>query len=110
MYLFSDFGANSKRNWFEIHFFANSAVVISLRYGYYGDYRMLLGPCSSRLFKANSVFVKQVEVRDNGRKGLILYEFSRKPDLNLEENWSVTNYVIIKSYSRKVKLVKILQF
>ncbi|KAL3505089.1 hypothetical protein ACH5RR_034930 [Cinchona calisaya] len=76
-------------------------VTISLRYGYYGDCNMLLGPSSSRLFEANSVFVKQVEVTDTYRKGVILYGFSQKPELNVEESWNVSNIMIVGSYRRK---------
>lgn len=76
-------------------------VAISMRYGYYGDCDMLLGPSSSRLFEANSVFVKQVHVTDTDRKGVVLYGFSQKPELSLEESWSVSNYMIVGSYSHK---------
>ncbi|KAI7996162.1 hypothetical protein LOK49_LG10G02025 [Camellia lanceoleosa] len=43
---------------------------MTLRYGYYGNYQMVLGSSSSRLFEASSIFVKQVEMRDGGRKGV----------------------------------------
>ncbi|XP_071924215.1 E3 ubiquitin-protein ligase APD2-like isoform X2 [Coffea arabica] len=76
-------------------------VAISMRYVYYGDCDMLLGPSSSRLFEANSVFVKQVHVTDTDRKGVVLYGFSQKPELSLEESWSVSNYMIVGSYSHK---------
>lgn len=62
---------------------------------------MLLGPSSSRLFEANSVFVKQVHVTDTDRKGVVLYGFSQKPELSLEESWGVSNYMIVGSYRRK---------
>lgn len=63
---------------------------------------MLLGPSSSRLIELSSVFVKQVQVRDEDKKGVLLYGFSEKPQLSLEANWSVSNYVIVGSYGRKV--------
>ncbi|CAL5418076.1 unnamed protein product [Camellia sinensis] len=76
-------------------------VSVTLRYGYYGNCQMVLGPSSSRLFEASSVFVKQVEVRDDDKKGVFLYGYSEKPELSLEKNWSASNYVIVASYSRK---------
>ncbi|KAG6674541.1 hypothetical protein I3843_15G043400 [Carya illinoinensis] len=76
-------------------------VSVSLRYGFYGDCRMMLGPSSSRLMKASSVFVEQVEVRDEDKKGVLLYAFSEKPELSCQANWNVSNYVIVRSYSRK---------
>ncbi|XP_068303092.1 E3 ubiquitin-protein ligase APD2-like isoform X1 [Pyrus communis] len=76
-------------------------VSVSLRYGYYGDRRMELGPSSSRLMKASAVFVKHVEVRDVDRKGVSLYAFSEEPKLNPQSNWSVHDYLILGSYNRK---------
>ena len=81
-----------------------------MRYVYYGDCDMLLGPSSSRLFEANSVFVKQVHVTDTDRKGVVLYGFSQKPELSLEESWSVSNYMIVGSYSHKVTTLQNLNF
>ncbi|CAK7347475.1 unnamed protein product [Dovyalis caffra] len=62
---------------------------------------MVLGPSSSRLLKASSVFVDQVEVRDENNKGVLLYGFYEKPELSFETNWSVSNYMIVASYSEK---------
>ncbi|XP_057973857.1 E3 ubiquitin-protein ligase APD2-like isoform X2 [Malania oleifera] len=76
-------------------------VSVTLRYGYYGSSHLVLGPSTSRLMKASSVFVKQVEVRDDARKGVFLYGFSEKPELSLETNWSVSDFVIVGSYNRK---------
>lgn len=75
---------------------------MSLRYGYYGDRRMEIGPNSSRLMKASAVFVEHVEVRDVDRKGVSLYAFSEEPELSHQTNWTVSNYLIVGSYSRKV--------
>lgn len=63
---------------------------------------MVIGPSSSRLVKASSVFVRQVEVRDVDGKGVFLYSFSEKPELSFQSNWSSSSYLIIGSYSRKV--------
>ncbi|PRQ27791.1 putative transcription factor C2H2 family [Rosa chinensis] len=76
-------------------------VSVSIRYGYYGDNRMELGPSSSRLMRASSVFVQQVVVRDVDKKGVSLYAFSEEPELSHQANWSVSDYLIIKTYSRK---------
>ncbi|OAY22999.1 E3 ubiquitin-protein ligase APD2 isoform X2 [Manihot esculenta] len=76
-------------------------VSVTLRYGYYADRQMLLGPSSSRLMKASSVFVEQVEVRDDDKKGVILYGFYEKPELIVETNWSLSDYMIVAPYSRK---------
>ncbi|XWS21259.1 hypothetical protein CRYUN_Cryun30bG0040300 [Craigia yunnanensis] len=62
---------------------------------------MVLGPSSSRLMKASSFFVEQVEVRDENGKGALLYGFSEKPELSKEANWSVSNYLNVGSYGRK---------
>lgn len=76
-------------------------VSISLRYGYYGSRHMVLGPSSSRLMKASSVFVQQIEVRDDDKKEVYLYGFSEKPELTVETNWTVSKYLIVGSYSRQ---------
>lgn len=75
---------------------------MTLKYGYYGNRHLVLGPSSSRLLEASSVFVKQIQVRDEYEKGVSLYGFSEKPELSLEKNWSVSTYVIVASYGRKV--------
>lgn len=91
-----------------MHFYPFSfAVTVSLRYGYYGDCRMVLGPSASRLMKASSVFVKQVEVRDDDKKGVLLYGFCEKPELSFETNWSVSKVLIVGSYRRKVKFLSL---
>ncbi|KAH7846499.1 hypothetical protein Vadar_014689 [Vaccinium darrowii] len=76
-------------------------VSVTLKYGYYGNCHMVLGPGSSRLFEASSVFVKQIRVRSEYEKGVLLYGFSEKPRLSLENNWNVSTYVIVASYGRK---------
>lgn len=62
---------------------------------------MVLGPNSSRLLKASSLFVEHVEARVDDQNGVLLYGFSEVPELSLEANWSVSNYLIIGSYNRK---------
>lgn len=63
---------------------------------------MVLGPSSSRLVKASSLFVEQVQVREEDGKGVFLYSFTEKPELSSEANWSVSKYLIVGSYGRKV--------
>lgn len=92
------------------HFGCDFAVSVILRYGYFGDSRMVLGPSSSRLMQASSVFVDRVEVRDEDKKGVLLHEFHEKPELSFETNWSVVDYMIVASYSRKVTRKALLFF
>ncbi|KAF8377607.1 hypothetical protein HHK36_030989 [Tetracentron sinense] len=73
---------------------------VSLRFGY-GNSHLVLGPNSSRLFKASSFFVEQIQVRDYAKKGVLLYEFSEKPELSLETNWNVSSFLTVSSYSRR---------
>nr|XP_018633846.1 E3 ubiquitin-protein ligase APD1-like isoform X1 [Nicotiana tomentosiformis] len=76
-------------------------VLLSIRYGLYGDCDMVLGPNSSRLLRVSSLFVKQVEVRDDDKTGISLYGFSEKPELSVEAKWSSSKSVLVGSYSRK---------
>lgn len=93
---------NIQSNFSFFHINFHVAASVSLRYGYYGDCRMVLGPSSSRLIEASSLFVRRVEVRDDSKKEILLYGFSEKPQLTHETNWTVTNFLIVGSYSRKV--------
>ncbi|XP_010059871.1 E3 ubiquitin-protein ligase APD1 isoform X3 [Eucalyptus grandis] len=63
---------------------------------------MVIGPSSSRLITASSLFVDRVEVRDEARKGVSVYGFSEKPQLSYETNWTASNYLIVGSYNRKM--------
>ncbi|OIS96271.1 PREDICTED: uncharacterized protein LOC109236240 [Nicotiana attenuata] len=76
-------------------------VLLSIRYGLYGDCHMVLGPNSSRLLRVSSLFVKQVEVRDDDKTGVSIYGFSEKPELSVEAKWSSSRFVVVGSYSRK---------
>ncbi|XP_027356947.1 uncharacterized protein LOC113866267 [Abrus precatorius] len=73
-----------------------------LRYGYYGDSRILLGPASSRLLKANSVFVKRIHVsNEDSNNQVILHAFKKKPQLSSETNWTTLNFFNIAAYRKK---------
>lgn len=85
----------------EIFFFL-VAVSVSLRYGLYGNHHLVLGPNSSRLMEASSVFVEQIRVRGDARNGLSLYGFLEKPELSLETNWTASNYLFADAYGRQV--------
>ncbi|GAB4852287.1 hypothetical protein Ancab_016479 [Ancistrocladus abbreviatus] len=74
-------------------------VSMSLQHGYYGNRHMVLGPCSSRLVNASPLFVKEIEVRDEAQKGVLIYGFSERPELSQEANWTVSQYLIVRSYS-----------
>ncbi|MCD9637704.1 hypothetical protein HAX54_021141 [Datura stramonium] len=81
--------------------FNRNLMLLSIRYGLYGDCHIVLGPSSSRLLRLSSLFVKQVEVRDDGKKEVSLYGFSEKPELSVEAKWSSSKFVIVGSYSHK---------
>ncbi|KAI4321058.1 hypothetical protein MLD38_034479 [Melastoma candidum] len=76
-------------------------VSMSLRYGYYGDLRMVVGPGSSRLIRTSSWFVKHVVVRDVDGKGASTFGFAERPELSHEDSWTVSKYLIVGSYNRK---------
>lgn len=78
------------------------AVSLSLRYGYYGNYSLVLGPNSSRLVEATSVFVEQVQVRGDAKKEFLLYGFLEKPALSLETNWSASKHMLVEPFGRQV--------
>ncbi|XP_047320403.1 E3 ubiquitin-protein ligase APD3-like [Impatiens glandulifera] len=61
-----------------------------LKYGYFEDCRVLMGPGSSRLIKTNSLFLREMEVRDRDKKGVLVYRFSDKPRLSLQKNWNLS--------------------
>ncbi|KAJ4964828.1 hypothetical protein NE237_016677 [Protea cynaroides] len=75
-------------------------VSVTLQYGYFGNCRMVLGPNSSRLLKASSIFVEKIQV-DSSKKGAILYGFEKKPELSLETNWNVSKYLVVGSYRQQ---------
>ncbi|KAJ8539528.1 hypothetical protein K7X08_013780 [Anisodus acutangulus] len=55
-----------------------------------------------QLLRVSSLFVKQVEVRDNDKEGVSLYGFSEKPDqLSVEAKWSSSKFVTVGSCSHK---------
>ncbi|KAM3319970.1 hypothetical protein P3S67_007170 [Capsicum chacoense] len=62
---------------------------------------MVLEPRSSRLLRVSSLFVKTVEVRNDGKKGVSLDGFSEKPELSVETKWNLSKFVIVGSYSYK---------
>lgn len=71
---------------------------------------MVLGPGSSRLIKASSAFVEEVQVRDVDSKGVFLYGFSDMPELTGETNWTVSSYMVVPSYRRKVTFLFLFHF
>ncbi|XP_057428038.1 E3 ubiquitin-protein ligase APD1-like isoform X2 [Lotus japonicus] len=77
------------------------AFSASLMYGYYGDSRLLLGPSSSRLVKANSVLVDRIEVTSEYSNDLLLYGFHERPELSSQANWSTSKFLDVSAYSRK---------
>ncbi|XP_020213017.1 uncharacterized protein LOC109797400 isoform X1 [Cajanus cajan] len=76
-------------------------VSITLRYGYYANSRLLLGPASSRFIKASSVFVKQLHVSNGNNNQVILHAFNQKPELSSQTNWTVSNFFLVQPYKTK---------
>lgn len=67
---------------------------------------MVLGPSSSRLMKASSVFVEKVEVSNEyGNNNVMLYAFNEKPELSFQTNWTTSRFLVVAAYSRKVKFL-----
>ncbi|MED6217298.1 hypothetical protein PIB30_016284 [Stylosanthes scabra] len=75
-------------------------VLVSIRYGYYGNSRLVLGPSSSRLMKTSSFFVEEVEVTSD-HNNLVLYAFNEKPELTSQTNWNTSRFLVVPAYSRK---------
>ncbi|KAK1300833.1 hypothetical protein QJS10_CPB13g00475 [Acorus calamus] len=73
-------------------------VSVILRYGYYGDYQIVLGTNTSRLLKVSSVFVENIRVRDRVQQGILLYGFLEKPELTEEVTWTVSNQLFVEEY------------
>lgn len=84
-------------------------VSASLLYGFYGDSRLILGPSSSRLVKVTSVFVEQIQVSNEyttSENDVHLYAFSEKPELSLQINWTISKFLSLQAYNRKVTIFK----
>ncbi|MED6162899.1 hypothetical protein PIB30_074778 [Stylosanthes scabra] len=73
---------------------------MSVRYGYYGNSRLVLGPSSSRLVKTSSFFVEEVEVASD-HNNLVLYAFNEKPELSFQTNWTTSRFLVVPAYTRK---------
>ncbi|KAL8172049.1 hypothetical protein V2J09_023853 [Rumex salicifolius] len=69
--------------------------------GYYGSTKMVLGPSSSRQLGVSPVFAKRVQVRDEAKKGVLVYGFDERPELSLETNWTVSKCLVVGSYSQQ---------
>ncbi|RRT60409.1 hypothetical protein B296_00022419, partial [Ensete ventricosum] len=72
-----------------------------LRYGYYGTNRLALGPNSSRMMTTSSLFVEQLQVKDEAGLGLLLYGFNDRPQLSSETNWTISSDLFVDTYSRQ---------
>ncbi|XP_074585968.1 E3 ubiquitin-protein ligase APD2-like [Curcuma longa] len=77
------------------------AVALSLRYGYYGDRKLVLGPNTSRMIRTSSLFVKQLQATGEAKQGVLLYGFNEKPQLSSENNWTLDHYLFVDAYDRK---------
>ncbi|ESW08726.1 hypothetical protein PHAVU_009G069600 [Phaseolus vulgaris] len=76
-------------------------VSATLRYGYYGDSLILLGPGSSRLIRTSSVFVKQLQVASKDQNQVFLHAFSKKPELSSLTNWTASDFFLVEAYKSK---------
>ncbi|CAL9747941.1 unnamed protein product [Musa acuminata subsp. burmannicoides] len=77
------------------------AAALSLRYGYYGSNHLALGPNSSRMMTTSSLFVEQLQVKDEAGQGLLLYGFNDRPQLSSETNWTISSDLFVDTYSRQ---------
>ncbi|KAL6013203.1 hypothetical protein ACLOJK_003695 [Asimina triloba] len=50
----------------------------------------------------SSVFIEQILVKGNEKKGVLVHGFSTKPELRLETNWTANKYLFVEGYDRKV--------
>ncbi|CAI8606264.1 unnamed protein product [Vicia faba] len=78
-------------------------VSASLLYGFYGDSHLILGPSSSRLVIASSIFVEQIQVTNEytNRSDVHLYAFNEKPQLSSQINWTTSKFLALQPYNRK---------
>ncbi|XP_027902367.1 uncharacterized protein LOC114162616 isoform X4 [Vigna unguiculata] len=78
------------------------SVSATLRYGYYGDSLILLGPVSSRLITTSSVFVKQLQVSTKDKNQVFIHTFNKKPQLSSQTNWTASDFFLVEPYKNKV--------
>ncbi|XP_026433515.1 uncharacterized protein LOC113330937 isoform X1 [Papaver somniferum] len=88
--------------WLLIPFTLWICVSVSVRYGAYGNSNLPFGPNSSRLFKASSIFVQQIQVKDDWKTGVSVYGFSEEPELSLNVNcWNFSRFLHVRPYRRQ---------
>ncbi|XP_078180305.1 E3 ubiquitin-protein ligase APD2-like [Carex rostrata] len=78
-----------------------AVALIIIRYGYYADRRIVIGPGTSRLIEINSVLVKAIEVKGDPKQGLLLHGFKNMPGLTSETHLTVSNQLYLDGYGRK---------
>ncbi|KAK9163770.1 hypothetical protein Syun_004672 [Stephania yunnanensis] len=78
-------------------------VSVVIRYGYYGNRSVVLGPNASYLLQTSSVFVESIQGRDISKRGLLLYGgFTKAPKLRSESSYSnVSKFFVVGTYRRK---------
>ncbi|XP_014500472.1 uncharacterized protein LOC106761433 isoform X1 [Vigna radiata var. radiata] len=77
------------------------SVSATLRYGYYGDSLILLGPASSRLITTSSVFVKQLQVSSKDKNQVFVHTSNKKPELSSQTNWTASDFFLVEAYKSK---------
>ncbi|XP_027902365.1 uncharacterized protein LOC114162616 isoform X2 [Vigna unguiculata] len=83
------------------------SVSATLRYGYYGDSLILLGPVSSRLITTSSVFVKQLQVSTKDKNQVFIHTFNKKPQLSSQTNWTASDFFLVEPYKNKGSTIRI---
>ncbi|BAU02477.1 hypothetical protein VIGAN_11201700 [Vigna angularis var. angularis] len=78
------------------------AVSATLRYGYYRDSFILLGPASSRLITTSSVFVKQLQVSSKDKNQVFVHTFNKKLELSSQTNWTASDFSFFPDFLRQV--------
>lgn len=86
------------------------AVSLIIRYGYFEEREVVLGPNSSRLFKINPFFVEQIIAKSEAGSEARLFGLSQKPELSLETNWSFSRYLFLGPYRNQVSLSLFIYF
>ncbi|CAA7406431.1 unnamed protein product [Spirodela intermedia] len=73
-----------------------SFASMTLILGFYGSTNLVLGPNSSQILDANSLFVQDIKLQsDTGAQGPELYGFSERPPLDVKVMWSEIHNVSV---------------
>ncbi|KAJ6699457.1 E3 UBIQUITIN-PROTEIN LIGASE APD1-RELATED [Salix purpurea] len=93
-------GLSYRGNYFEFH---DLSVSMTLILGVYGAMRLSLGPKCSILLQPNPIFVQSIKVEQlyDTNPGLMLYGFSKPPQLDVVQTWSSTlNFSVLAGFHK----------